>query len=584
MTDPIRTHLIRFEDIDTAAQTQIRAELSEEIVSSYVSQMKAGEVFPPVVVFVNDPDKLGWFLVRNKAILADGFHRLEAAKRALSDDAEPHINCEIHAGDLRDAQIYACGSNARHGARLKPGDVRRAVIRLLDDEQWSSRSARAIASFVGCSNSTASKIRRELRGDEEATPITVTRSGREYEMSPAAQPEPAAPPAPPAHPEPSVCDCDEDACDCGEPSFDPPPPPSCDNCGEAVDEAGVCACALPPMFTEEHEGEALEPGEVRRAVPGPVVSDEGEAVAVVAEEPAEAHEQGAPICANRTDEPEGEAVARRLDEDKRREVEAHKAERAAAAAKFPAFEPIIAFEEHLAEAARYILRRLAYAYGARPFFLPHASDFDAKIPAARAGNGGGKPPFGGPEHAGEPVVMDLPEAIGGGLWGKGRRFYGAGAMLEKLSRREVYTAAGFRRAPVVLEFGMGRIRGAVIRQYLEADEQFNQVATEARRRDLEALGRDLRETVRDGLAASAEIGELPEDERAGAVDELIHEILAVLDELDSPVELALMRKGFVIRGAHPFGDLRVTMHLEAVAASWVDAARLLVTKARRMGL
>ena len=56
--------------IDTG--TQIRSEISEHIVAEYVEALGEGARFPPIVVFRNN----------GSDVLADGFHRVQAYKKA----------------------------------------------------------------------------------------------------------------------------------------------------------------------------------------------------------------------------------------------------------------------------------------------------------------------------------------------------------------------------------------------------------------------------------------------------------------------------------------------------------------------
>ena len=64
--------------------------------------MLDGAVFPPVIVFHDGADY--W--------LADGFHRVEAARKI--DRKE--IEAEIRDGTARDAILHGIGANATHGS------------------------------------------------------------------------------------------------------------------------------------------------------------------------------------------------------------------------------------------------------------------------------------------------------------------------------------------------------------------------------------------------------------------------------------------------------------------------------------
>ena len=73
--------------------------------------MRAGDQFPPVMVFFDG---------RPRFIVADGFHRHAAAKIA----GLKTLPCEIRPGGFREAQLFACGGNAKHGLKRSRGTKR----------------------------------------------------------------------------------------------------------------------------------------------------------------------------------------------------------------------------------------------------------------------------------------------------------------------------------------------------------------------------------------------------------------------------------------------------------------------------
>lgn len=109
--------------------TQARATMCQATIEAYQENLDA---LPPVVAF-QDADGVLW--------LADGFHRVEATRRAGRD----MLVGIIHQGTQRDAMLYAAGANAEHGLPRTRADKQRAVERLLDDAEWSTWSDRAIA-------------------------------------------------------------------------------------------------------------------------------------------------------------------------------------------------------------------------------------------------------------------------------------------------------------------------------------------------------------------------------------------------------------------------------------------------------
>ncbi len=143
--------------INIDAEIQQRAvHLDNETVERYVERLQAGDSFPPVVVF---EDKETGALR-----LADGFHRMEAYKRADKKQIPVHIV----EGDRRAAILYAIKSNLAHGLPATRADRHKAATTLLRDKQWSRWSDRSIAKRVGLSHPTVAKLRKELE-DAEAT-------------------------------------------------------------------------------------------------------------------------------------------------------------------------------------------------------------------------------------------------------------------------------------------------------------------------------------------------------------------------------------------------------------------------------
>ncbi len=135
---------------------QMRVEMTPDVVRDYADDMAAGAIFPPVLVYHDGTDY--W--------LADGFHRVAAARKIERET----IDAEVREGTARDAIIQGIGANASHGLRRTQADKRRAVERLLRDEEWSKWSDRKIAKVARVDHKTVGKIRRELLGGEFPTP------------------------------------------------------------------------------------------------------------------------------------------------------------------------------------------------------------------------------------------------------------------------------------------------------------------------------------------------------------------------------------------------------------------------------
>lgn len=134
--------------IRTDGGTQTRAAVNPETVSDYAEAMEAGDQFPPLTVF---HDGAAYWL-------ADGFHRYHAALKLQA----PQVEADVKQGARRDAVLYSVGANATHGLRRTNEDKRRAVMVLLEDEEWCEWSDREIARRAGVSAPTVGALRKEV--------------------------------------------------------------------------------------------------------------------------------------------------------------------------------------------------------------------------------------------------------------------------------------------------------------------------------------------------------------------------------------------------------------------------------------
>jgi hypothetical protein len=139
---------IKLTDIITTSGTQTRAEIHEDVVAEYAEQMKAGDTFPPVVVF---HDKTDYHL-------ADGFHRVLAAARA----GLAAIDADVRKGTRQDALLYSIGANATHGLRRTNADKRRCVELAL--AEWPRWSDRRLAKACGVDHEMVGVVRSESTG------------------------------------------------------------------------------------------------------------------------------------------------------------------------------------------------------------------------------------------------------------------------------------------------------------------------------------------------------------------------------------------------------------------------------------
>lgn len=136
------------DDIRQDGGTQPRAYMDGNTVQEYSLEMSNGVVFPPVIVFYDGTDY--W--------LADGFHRVAAAISC----GWTAISAIVKQGTCRDAVLFSCGVNATHGLRRSNEDKRRAVLRLLEDDEWSQWSNREIAKKANCSEYMVRTLRNSI--------------------------------------------------------------------------------------------------------------------------------------------------------------------------------------------------------------------------------------------------------------------------------------------------------------------------------------------------------------------------------------------------------------------------------------
>lgn len=129
--------------------TQSRAAINEDTVSEYAEAMANPEtVFPPITVYFDG--KVYW--------LADGFHRLAAWERI----GRTEVPCDVRQGDRRRAILHSVAANSAHGLRRSNEDKRRAVLTLLEDEEWSQWSDREIARRCAVSPPLVASVRSGL--------------------------------------------------------------------------------------------------------------------------------------------------------------------------------------------------------------------------------------------------------------------------------------------------------------------------------------------------------------------------------------------------------------------------------------
>lgn len=92
-----------------------RLKPSEEHINALTDALRAGAVFPPLIV------------ERSSLRIVDGFHRWSAYKRARGDDFDVPVQLKDYASD-EELLADAVAANERHGLRFTEADCGRVVV------------------------------------------------------------------------------------------------------------------------------------------------------------------------------------------------------------------------------------------------------------------------------------------------------------------------------------------------------------------------------------------------------------------------------------------------------------------------
>ena len=159
------TKLMDCKRVKVYDEVQSRVELDENLVDEYANLIADGVKLPPPIVFYDSG--------KNEYILGSGFHR-QAAHLVAGTAATTY---EIRLGTIRDARLFSAGENTEHGKRRNNADKRKAVMMLLDDEQWRLWSDREIAHKTGTSHTFVAQLRNPAKAAEkkERGPIATPR-------------------------------------------------------------------------------------------------------------------------------------------------------------------------------------------------------------------------------------------------------------------------------------------------------------------------------------------------------------------------------------------------------------------------
>jgi SAM-dependent methyltransferase len=163
------TITVRLPDVTIDPKIQLKARgVDNDTVAAYVEAITNGAEFPPIVVF-DDGETLR---------LADGFHRVSAARfLGLAD-----VEAEVNRGSREEAMIYAATANVTNGRPMSQKQKREAGERLIGLTDWSDSE---IARQLAVAHTTVMRWREKLScAFAQDTPATriVTRGNTTYQI------------------------------------------------------------------------------------------------------------------------------------------------------------------------------------------------------------------------------------------------------------------------------------------------------------------------------------------------------------------------------------------------------------------
>lgn len=159
------TSKVDIEKLNLQGATQARDSIHDETVTEYAEKAKAGIDFPPIVVFFDG--SIYW--------VGDGFHRANAYLMA----GLKKIPADVRQGTRRDAVLYSVGANDEHGLKRSNADKRCAVLTLLGDAEWSTKSDRWIAERCRVSAPFVAGLRPTTVNVYSSNPAETTKTGKD---------------------------------------------------------------------------------------------------------------------------------------------------------------------------------------------------------------------------------------------------------------------------------------------------------------------------------------------------------------------------------------------------------------------
>ena len=151
---------------DQSAQARAGG-LDQDYVDELVVQILDGARLPPIIAFHHKPTAKESLLLwpDGQTYVADGFHRLAAARRAEKQE----IEVDLREGTRKDAIVYALGANSDHGKRRCKRDLEHAYSIGVTEEIFREWDVEAVAQFLKCSQRWARQITKEARDAAKAS-------------------------------------------------------------------------------------------------------------------------------------------------------------------------------------------------------------------------------------------------------------------------------------------------------------------------------------------------------------------------------------------------------------------------------
>jgi len=152
---------------------QTRVALDEETLQEYAEIYREDEFkMPPVEAMMTD--------LSDRLLLTDGYHRVEAARRA----GRTRIRCLLSKGTPTDALKAALKANSAHGLRRTNADKRKALALAWERREelfGGEPSHEALAEACGVSKRTAQRFREGLSTMDNVHPCErIGTNGKRY--------------------------------------------------------------------------------------------------------------------------------------------------------------------------------------------------------------------------------------------------------------------------------------------------------------------------------------------------------------------------------------------------------------------